>query len=65
MEIKGTLLDGSAFDWVLDKLVGHNVPSLKPFDPVGDRYLLQIQRLAKFVDTYDTHRAPSAPKQGS
>jgi len=60
-----TGLDGSAFEWVLDKLVGHNVPALKPFDPVGDRYLEQIYLLAKFVDTYDTHRAPSAPKQES
>jgi len=60
-----TGLDGSAFDWVLDKLVGHNVPSLKPFDPVGDRYLEQIQLLVKFVDTYDTNRAPGAPKQES
>ncbi len=56
-EIAG--LDAAAFDWVLDKIVGHNVQALKAYDPIGDRYMEQIERLARFVDTYDT-RAPSA-----
>jgi len=58
-------LDATAFDWVLDKLVGHNVPSLRAYDPIGDRYVEQVERLARFVDTYDTAGAPGAPKQGS
>ncbi|MGD8726566.1 MAG: hypothetical protein PVH40_02920 [Gemmatimonadales bacterium] len=56
-------LDAAAFDWVLDKLVGHNVPSLKAYDPIGDRYVEQIEQLARFVDTYDTTGAQEAPKQ--
>ena len=58
-------LDAAAFDWVLDKLVGHNVPSLKPYDPIGDRYLEQIERLVQFVDRYDTEGAGAAPRQES
>ena len=53
-------LDPSAFDWVLDKIVGHNVQALKAHDPVGDHYVEQIERLAQFIDTYDTTRAPGA-----
>jgi len=60
-EIAG--LDATAFDWVLDKLVGHNVPSLRAYDPIGDRYVEQIDRLARFIDTYDTTGAPKAPQQ--
>ena len=56
-------LDPSAFDWVLDKLVGHNVPSLRAYDPIGDRYVEQIECLATFVDTYDTTGVPKAPQQ--
>ncbi len=58
-------LDAAAFDWVLDKLVGHNVPSLSAYDPVGDRYMEQIDRLAKYIDTYDTTGARKAPQQES
>ncbi len=47
-------LDAGAFDWVLDKLVGHNVPRLKAYDPVGDAYVTQIERLVAFVDAFDT-----------
>jgi len=56
-------LEASAFDWVLDKLVGHNVPSLKPYDPIGDRYLEQIERLVQFIDQYDLGRAPAPPQE--
>ena len=45
-------LDPTAFEWVLDKLVGHNMPALKPYDPVGYRYLEQLERLIEFVDTW-------------
>jgi hypothetical protein len=58
-------LDAAAFDWVLDKLVGHNVPSLKPYDPIGDRYLEQIERLVQFVDQYDSSGATGAPAEES
>lgn len=50
-------LDAAAFDWVVDKLVGHNAASLKPFDAVADRYLAQIERLVRFVDEFDPARA--------
>lgn len=58
-----TGLDAGAFDWVLDKLVGHNVPRLKPYDTVGERYVAQIERLVEFVDTYNPSGAAEAPKQ--
>lgn len=45
-------LDATAFEWVLDKLVGHNLPTLKPYDPVGYRYLEQLERLIGFVDRW-------------
>jgi hypothetical protein len=49
-------LDAAAFDWVTDKLVGHNVPALKPFDLVAERYLAQIERVVRFVDEFDPAR---------
>lgn len=52
--------DGTAFDWILGKLAGRKQPNLKPYDEVGDRYVEQIERLAHFVDSYDT-----TPVQGS
>ena len=58
-------LEGAAFDWVLDKLVGHNVPALKPYDPIGDRYLEQIERLVQFVDQYDPERPAPTPGEES
>jgi hypothetical protein len=50
-------LDASAFDWVLDKIVGHNVQALQPYDPIGDHYVEQVEKLVRFVDTYDPSRA--------
>jgi hypothetical protein len=47
-------LDAAAFDWVLDKLVGHNVPSLKAYDSVGDHYVAQLERLVEFIDAFET-----------
>jgi hypothetical protein len=58
-----TGLDAGAFTWVLDKLVGHNVPRLKPYDTVAERYLAQVERLVEFVDTYHPDGAAEAPKQ--
>ena len=55
-----TTLDAAAFDWVLDKIVGHNVPQLKAHDPIGNHYVEQIERLAQFIDTYDTTRTQGA-----
>jgi hypothetical protein len=54
-------LDVKAFEWVIDKLVGHNVPSLKAHDPAGDRYVEQIEHLAQFVDRYESPGANQAP----
>ena len=53
-------MDGTAFDWILGKLAGRKQPNLKPYDAVGDRYVEQIERLAHFVDTYET-----TPEHGS
>jgi hypothetical protein len=58
-----TGLDAGAFSWVLDKLVGHNVPRLKPYDTVGERYVAQIEQLVEFVDTFNPNGAAAAPKQ--
>lgn len=57
-------LDATAFDWVLDKLVGHNVPSLKPHDPVGDRYVEQVEKLVRFVDRWEAGGAEGAEDAG-
>jgi len=46
--------DGTAFDWIRGKLAGRKQPNLKPYDPVGDRYVEQIEQLAHFVDAYET-----------
>jgi len=46
-------LESRAFDWVLAKLGGEKVPALQANDPVGDGYVEQIERLARFVDAYD------------
>ena len=58
-------LDPAAFDWVVDKLVGHNVPALKAYDRVGDRYVEQIEQLVQFIDQFETEGARQAPEQES
>ncbi len=42
--------DPAAFDWVLDRFAGRKVRELEQFDPVAERYLAAIERLAQFVD---------------
>lgn len=42
--------DPAAFDWVLERLAGRRVRELEQFDPVAERYLAAIERLAQFVD---------------
>jgi hypothetical protein len=59
-----TGLDAAAFEWLLAKIAGKNVPGLKPYDPIGDRYLEQIERLEHFVDSYDVTRSDGAEQQG-
>jgi len=49
--------DGTAFDWILKKIAGYKPPNLKSYDPVGDRYVEQIEKLAHFVDLYETKPA--------
>jgi hypothetical protein len=39
-----------AFDWVLARRAGHKMPDLKQFDPIAERYLTAIERLAEYVD---------------
>ncbi len=48
----GTVIgfDPGAFDWVLARLGGRKVPELEQFDPIAQRYLAVIERLAQFVD---------------
>lgn len=43
-------LDVDAFDWVVGKISGQTVQALKPYDPVGARYVDELQKLAQFVD---------------
>ncbi len=47
-------LDASAFDWVLASATGQKPPRLAASDPIGDHYVEQIERLAHFVDSFDT-----------
>lgn len=45
-----TGMDPSAFDWLLAKLEGQKCVGLTGYDPVGERYVEQIERLADWVD---------------
>ncbi|UCD24972.1 MAG: hypothetical protein JSW51_03350 [Gemmatimonadota bacterium] len=58
-------LDATCFDWILQRMAGEKNANLTAYDPVGDRYLLQIERLAEFVDSFDVTSAESAQQQGS
>jgi hypothetical protein len=58
-------MDATCFDWVLRRMSGSKTPNLKAYDAIGDCYLVQIERLAGFVDSYDVTGAASAPEQGS
>ncbi len=58
-------LDESCFEWILARITGKKVPNLKDYDPLGDRYLQQIELLAEFVDSFDATGADPAPEQGS
>ena len=42
--------DPGAFDWVLARLAGRKAAHLTQFDPVAERYLTAIERLAEYVD---------------
>jgi hypothetical protein len=42
--------DPAAFDWVLDRIAGRKTRELEQFDPVAERYLAAVERLAQFVD---------------
>jgi len=45
-------LDAGAFTWVVEKISGHTVQALRPYDPVGARYVDEIEKMARFVDRY-------------
>ena len=62
-EVSG--MDATCFDWILQKMSGKKTAKLKAYDPIGDRYVLQIERLAEFVDSFDVTSADSAQEQGS
>lgn len=47
-------MDADAFPWILDRLGGRPCRNLEAHDAVGDVYLEQIERLARFVDTFDS-----------
>lgn len=47
---EATGMDAGAFAWMLDRLAGRRAPALGAYDPRGDRYVEQIERLAVFVD---------------
>ncbi len=42
--------DPGAFDWVLARLAGRKPAHLRQFDPIAERYLAAIERLAEYVD---------------
>jgi hypothetical protein len=43
-------LDATAFDWVVEKISGHTVRALRPYDAVAATYVDELQKLAQFVD---------------
>jgi hypothetical protein len=42
--------DPAAFDWVLARLAGRQAAPLTQFDPIAERYLSAVERLAEYVD---------------
>ena len=44
-------LDSTAFEWALSRRAGRKVPALRSFDPTASRYLDQIEKLARFVNS--------------
>ena len=44
-------LDAPSFEWALARRAGRKVPPLHSFDPTAARYLDQIEKLARFVNT--------------
>lgn len=59
---EATGIDVDAFDWVLARLAGRKVPNLSAYDPIADRYVAQIERLARFVDSYQPESASAEPQ---
>lgn len=45
-------LDADAFAWVVAKTSGETVRSLKPYDPLGARYVDELEKLARYVDQH-------------
>lgn len=56
-----TGMDADAFDWPLARIAGRKVPALSAYDPIADRYVAQIERLARFVDSYQPQGAGAEP----
>ncbi len=52
-------LDATAFGWAVDKIAGRTVRALKPYDPIGARYVDELEKLADFVDQYDHESEPT------
>jgi hypothetical protein len=57
-------LDERAFDWAVDKISGRTVRALKAYDPIGARYVDELEKLADFVDRFDELEA-TGPLQGA
>jgi hypothetical protein len=51
-------LDADAFDWVVRKISGKTVNALRPYDPVGAKYVEEIEKMAVFVDQFDINAEP-------
>ncbi len=62
-EVSG--FDAAAFQWVLARVSGEKTSPLNAYDPIGDRYLEQIEQLAHFVDSFDPADASTPSAQGS
>lgn len=47
---EATGIDAGAFDWVIGRLAGEKRPSLKDYDPLGERYVSAIAEFVHWVD---------------
>lgn len=60
-----TGLDAEAFEWVLKKLSGDKPSNLKAYDAIGDNFVMQIEILARFVDSFEATSTEGVPDGGN
>jgi hypothetical protein len=54
-------LNADAFEWVVRKVSGRTVTALRAYDPVGARYVDELEKMAHFVDRFVTNDATASP----